>query len=222
MFQGVGQTVNVDPVTGDLFVSGVLKGKIVHDVFRVTPSTGNLTHITEIGFGDVIGGINAYDPNTKLLWIELMGAADEQDLFAIDVTTGKVVNKVKNAPNMQTFSYDSQTKLFYGIGGHNGSFVLLTFDAKTTKFNTVAKLSGFVDVDQELQAIDVKNRKLFGIVQTSASTKRDLRPLGKLLNREVNKDTFEFITINLTNGVLESRAPVLDLLAFPWSIEHLN
>jgi hypothetical protein len=49
-FVGVGEYVDVDPNTGDVFVSGhdaAVQGN--HAIFRVTPSTGHLTQLATIG-----------------------------------------------------------------------------------------------------------------------------------------------------------------------------
>jgi len=230
-FLGIGQTANVDPATGDLFVTGHTKEDESHQVYRVSPSTGKLTLIADIDYGDVFGGINAYDPVNKLLWLELAYNHTFLQLFALNVTNGKWVHKnIKNPLNLETMTFDPVTNLFYGIGLREDTAtkvvrILMTFDSKSLKFTTIAEIPGYLLIDADLGTLDVKNRKLFCVMQPGQAryiTRQDLR-LASIKQRQQKKEApFHLLTIDMISGKVEHNPDVDYDGLFPWSIEFLN
>ena len=50
-FVGVGQYCDVDPVSGDVIVTGRSPKSIQHEIYRVNPFTGKIALIAKVGDG---------------------------------------------------------------------------------------------------------------------------------------------------------------------------
>ena len=91
-FVGVGQYVDVDPVSHDVFVTGRSPTDMQHKVYRVNPTANTVTKIADVGDGtskafdrrfvpfqflmftdpiDMLGGISVLDPLNRVLWLQL-------------------------------------------------------------------------------------------------------------------------------------------------------
>jgi hypothetical protein len=160
--------------------------------------------------GDVLGGVNAYDPLRKTLWMELANNHTLQ-LFSLDVTSGKWTNvNIPNPLNLETMSYDNVTGLFYGIGlreiGQNWTRILMTFDGRTLDFETVADIPGYLMIDANMAGIDLTGRRLFCV----------LEPTKK------NEIPYQLITVDIKTGKILSNPEIPNTDLFPWSIEYYN
>jgi len=83
VFVGVGQSINIDPSSGDLFLSGRDPVDQLHHLYRYSPKTHQIKYITKIGDIDVMGGSSEYDPVAQILWLT----------YALNDTTGARRNK---------------------------------------------------------------------------------------------------------------------------------
>jgi len=207
----VGETLDFDPVSGLLYITGIDPQTKLHDILQYDPKAKTFKKLNDIGDIDVLGGIHGYDPKNKLLWLEY-GLPDNTgiDLYALDVTTGQW--KYQNTPNplnMESMNYDSQTGLMYGIGltfeNQNHTRLLLTLDSMTSKFTVIGDIPGYFIIDSDVSAIDEKNRKLFAVLQVDA-----------------DNGPFQLVTLDMMKATVEDHPNVNYPDGFPWSIEFYN
>lgn len=209
VFVGVGQTLDINPTSGVLYISGISPQDQLHVIFRYDPKSGQFDKLNEIGDGNVLGAIHAFDPNNNLLWLSYAGQ-DDIELFALDVTTGKwVFQHVPNPLNMESMTFDKETGLMYGIGltfqDQNHTRMLLTFNTKTLEWGVVGNIPGYFIIDADLAAMDEKNRKLFVVMQ---------------VNDE--KGPFQLLTLDMNTATVEAHPDVSFPTGFPWSIDFFN
>jgi len=215
-FVGVGQSVNLDPVTGDLFVSGrdpSVANK--HQIYRVSIASGALTPIASIGGEDVLDGISTYDSINKVLWIEF-ATNTTINLYGFDVTSGKLLfNIVDDAFNMETMDFDPVTGLIYGIG--------LTLKNDTYAFRTVVSLNSkngqlkqiavvdkdeYYIIDGSAGALDITNRIIYCFLQPRGS----------------DSNPFDLVGVDIRSGKVVNGSPVgcADSENCAWSMEFHN
>ncbi len=205
-YVGIGQTINVDPVSGDVFVSWF--DTTVHNIARVVPKTGALTPISTIRYNDFYTSASCFDPVNRLLWMQLLDHR-QVPLFALNVETKQwVYSNVNNTFNMQTFDFDSETGLIYGIGyvlKPEGQYarVLVSLNSSAA-FSLVGTIDGYGILNADMATIDVKNRKLYSVLQ------------------EYKHDSpFHLISVDLNTATVSTH-PEVKRETFPRSIEFIN
>jgi len=192
IFVGVGQTCNVEPNSGDVFVSGRdenIGGQ--HHILRVNPKTRTFKSISQTGFIDVLGGTSVYDPKNEILWLQFGFNNGTIDMFGFDVNTGKLVAEFPDNLNMETMSYDPLTGLIYGIGLKLNSTtyerILLTMDSKSNKFNIIATIPNFFIIMGDIGTLNVKDRLYYTLLRDSA-----------------NKEPFQLLSIRIADGAIQN------------------
>jgi hypothetical protein len=211
VFVGVGESIDIDPISGVLYLTGLdPQNSKLHDIIQYDPKSGKFTKLNEIGDISVLGGIHAFDPKNNWLWLSYGLPDDTIDLFAMDVSTGQWKHQnVSNPMNLETMNYDSQTGLMYGIGltfqDQNHTRLLLTFNTVSLKWEEVGPIPGYFIIDADLAAIDVKNRKLFAVLQV-----------------DDENGPFQLITLDMNTATVEDYPDVNFPDGFPWSIDFLN
>jgi len=169
-FIGVGESIEIDPDTGNIFVSG--RDPAVnndHHVMSINVKTKEFTSITTIGDIDVLGGASAYDPIRKIFLLTL-GISNDIDIIGIDVVNKKVAFQASNPENLETMDYDPRTGKIYGIGLHVNSVsdyyrTLLTFDVVSQNFTIVGSIPGYFIIDSCISALNTDKRTLSTILQ---------------------------------------------------------
>jgi len=167
---GIGQTIAVDPNSGVLYITGIDPNANLHDIFRYDPKNGQFTKLNDIGYFSTMNSLNAFDARNNLLWLSYIIDNDYSiPLFALNVSSGqwKYLN-VSVPMNIETMTYDSQTGLMYGIGFvEDATSLLYTFNTVSLEWKEVGPISGYLNIDLGLAAIDVINRKLFAILEVN-------------------------------------------------------
>jgi hypothetical protein len=153
-FVGAGQGLDVDPLSGDVFVFGRENQTGPHTLLRqetifltsqcrIFPSVSEYKTIATFEGIDVLGGVAAYDPIHKIFWVE--SASNTSILyFGIDVHEGDIKFTV-NADefNLETLVWDPATKLMFGLGlAGNDTFAyrtIVSLDSKTGELSLVGK-----------------------------------------------------------------------------------
>jgi len=210
LFIGVGESIDVDPTSGVLYITGLDPQSDLHDILQYDPKSGKFTKLNEIGDITVMAGIHAFDPKNNLLWLSYGLPDDSIDLFAMDVSTGQwKYQNVSNSMNMESMIYDSQTGLMYGIGltfdEQNHTRLLLTFNTVSLQWKEVGPIPGYFIIDADLGAIDEKNRKLFAVMQGNDEN-----------------GPFQLLTIDMNTATVEDHPDVNYPDGFPWSIDFFN
>jgi len=208
-FIGVGQTIDFDPNSGVLYLSGVDPVTKMHEVLQYDPKTDKFTTLNEIGDIDVLGGLHAFDPKNKILWLEY-GIDVTIDLFGLDVTTGKwKYENISNPMNMESMIYDIETGLMYGIGvifqAQNHTRLLLTLDSASLQWKVVGQIPGYYIIDANVSALDEKNRKLYAVLEV-----------------DQEDGPFQLVTLDMKTATVEDHPTVDYPNGFPWSLEFYN
>lgn len=90
-FVGVGQTVDVDQASGDVYVSGQYNLTGLHHVLRVDPATGKHKDIAQLGQLSMLGGGSTFDSAHGVLYLQYgVKATNGVDIYAVDVATGHI------------------------------------------------------------------------------------------------------------------------------------
>jgi len=97
------------------------------------------------GFIDVLGGPNAFDPNTSIQWIS-MGISNSIMILGVNVNTGQLYN-VTDTGMMETMDWDSSTNSVVGVGlqvtGRTTTQrTLVSFTSQNITDTTYANISG--------------------------------------------------------------------------------
>jgi len=216
VFIGVGQSVDVDPVTGDVFVSG--KDPSVgdkHRIYRVSVSSGKLTPIAVMGGIDVLGAASAYDPMYQVLWLQF-GTNTSINMYAFDVTNGDVLFNIDDDIfNMETMDFDPVTGLIYGIGftAKNetyGSRTVVTLNSKDGQLKQIAIVDKdqYEIIDGSATALDFTNRIIYSFLQ----------PRGN------DNNPFDLVGVDIRSGKVVNGSPVgcADPENCAWSMEFHN
>ncbi|EDQ85347.1 uncharacterized protein MONBRDRAFT_11902 [Monosiga brevicollis MX1] len=119
-FIGVGETVDVDPFSGDVFVSG-LDSNQKHNLYRVNSQTHELKKLASVGDLSVLGGCHAYDAKNEIVWIQyaVNNSGDvTTQLFGFDAHDGTIRHQIKPEGSLlvSTLSYDVRMGIMYGLG----------------------------------------------------------------------------------------------------------
>jgi len=213
-FVGVGETCDVDPSTGDVFVTGRESASGKHHILRVTPSTGKIQFIAELGNIDVLGGPSAFDPVNKIYWLQYgLNTTYEIYLFGFNVLNGKLVYQLDDVLNMETMDYDPVTGLIFGIGlkvisDTDYYRVLMTLNSKDGSFNVIAKIPNYYIINGSLGTIDPVSRTYYCILQPSSS---DTAPM-------------DLMTIDLKTANIISNPQICDssLNGCPWALNFYS
>jgi len=216
-FIGVGQNVNFDPISGDVFVSGrdpSVDDK--HRIYRVSVSSGTLTPIASFGGIDVLGGASAYDPVNQVLWLSF-GTNTSIDLYGFDVKTGKILFNIDDSTyNMETMDFDPVTGLVYGIGltAKNDSYASRTVVALNSKNGQMSQIAiidkdEFWIIDGDASGLDWTNRVLYCFLQ----------------ERGADSNPFRLVGVDMRSGKVVNGSPVAcssDGSDCAWSLEFHN
>jgi len=215
-FIGVGQSVNIDPTSGDIFVSG--RDPSVnnqHRIYRIDMATGTLTPLATVAFIDVLGASSVYDPKNKVLWL-MFGTNTSINLFGYNVTNGKLLWNINDdVYNLETMDFDPETGLIYGIGlkvinDSYASRTVVTLNSATGEFNVIAVIDKdqFWIIDGGASALDWTNRVLYCYLQP----------------RGPESNPFDLVGVDMATGKLVNGAPAActDPGACPWSLEYHN
>eukprot|EP00051_Salpingoeca_urceolata_P031321 m.11184 g.11184 ORF g.11184 m.11184 type:complete len:335 (-) comp3949_c0_seq1:245-1249(-) len=222
-FVGVGQTVDVDPESGDVFLSGRLTATGPHHLLRFDPRDGKHSSIVEIGGIDVLGGDSAYDPITKqalLMYGVNHSGVISIDFFAVDVankTIKKLPETFKNGHNLESLDYDEKTGYIYGTStkpNSSGGFERYVgyVNPAEWQFREVGSIEHYPMEYAGIAALNPKARELFLIMQEAGKTPSD--PFNLL---SVNIDTGkivrapEFCTLGVPNATMPD---------CPWTMEY--
>jgi len=170
-FVGVGQIVEVDTNSGEVYVAGrdPQKGN-QHHVVSVNPKSGAITSIVVIADGDVLGGISGFDPKNQVLWIEYATNNGQAiSLVRVDLKT-RTYATYPNPINLETMDFDPVQGVFVGIGLQVDSptsyyRVFLTLDSTTNQFRVVSKIPGYFIIRAAEGALDYVGRKYYSILQ---------------------------------------------------------
>ena len=162
-FVGVGQCVEVDPKTGDVFLTGrsaAVQG--AHELIRMVPTSGAFKRVATFQGIDVLDGASAYDAANDIMYLQLaynVSGRISIDIYAVDVATGKAQKIVEQAQTMMgTMDFDPSSNMIYGLGfdpvTHEPS--LVQFNPTAGKFTKVNDIKGYLLREGNLQSIDVK------------------------------------------------------------------
>jgi len=202
---GVGQTIDVDDASGDVFVTGSGSAG-QHLVFRITPSTGIVFAVGSLPESEnVIGGLHAYDPINELLWLEYV-ANRTFNLYGLDVDTGDLKITIPNSLSMETMVYNPMDHLFWGFGVNvsvpSGLRTLVTLDPETGKFELRDNLPEFWIIVADLSALDYKK----GVLYT-------------MLSPQGSASAYDLVGVDIHTGKVLSKPSIPDDI---WCLEFLN
>lgn len=205
---GIGQTCDVDPTTGDVFVTGRPSENLKHVLLRVTPKTGRIQTITQFGGIDVLSGGHGYDPENRVLWVQTASSTLFR-LYGLSVLNGKKLFDVEDFAYFSNMVYDPKTSKMVGAAydvGRRKHFIA-TLDSTTGKFMAKGLIKGYGTITA-LRAFDVKNRLFYCFLQ-----RFDAKA----------EDKFHMVATNVdTMKVMELPYSCSEMTNCPWSIESLN
>jgi len=202
-----GETIEVDPNSGILYITGLNPSSSLNDIFRYDPKNGQFTKLNDIGYFSVMAGLNAFDARNNLLWLSYFDIDYSFFLFALDVSSGQWKYQNVSVPmNMVTMTYDSQTGLMYGIGENDqtATRLLVTFNSVSLEFKEVGPIPGYLNNDLNLAAIDVENRKLFVVLEVEVY------------------GPWQLITLDMNTSTVSDHPDVYLFSNFPWSLDFYN
>ncbi len=216
-FVGVGQQVVVDPVSGTVYLGGLLEANGNHTIGSFNCQTEQFTLIAQINSADlaVLGGAAVFIPNPARVMIQL-GVGDKIDNFVINVATGNVT-KLGEDPEkgriLTTLAYNPSTTDVVGLGIRPNSTggierTLVRLNTTSWEYGTIGQIHGYLIESGGESAIDVSAQALTWIGQKTGASP---------------SAPFELITVSLSDAHVVS-APRLcpNDAACPWSIEYDN
>ena len=128
---GVGQAVDVDPATGDVFVTGQMASEAMHhEVFRVDFASKAMTSVAKLvaddaktgGAANIQGCTLDYKKMIEYIILPVQPAGGdgvEIHLFAVELKTGKVTHTPMDANKgtmINPIDYDGATGKIFGFG----------------------------------------------------------------------------------------------------------
>ena len=203
---GAGQSVTVDPKTGNVLISGQTAPNSPVVILKVSPDN-SVTKLYEFSPDLVVGSISGFDPKYNILYLEYIRNKTHLELHAFDGTSGRPLGIIENTVIMQTMAFDAKRQLMVGIGLEQVSETkfqrtLVSLNSKTFTLQKEHDIEGdFIIMDAIMGPIDYVNRKLYCMMSPEQS------------------QPFTFLTIDLDSGVILNKVTSPKL---PWSIEVLN
>eukprot|EP00042_Codosiga_hollandica_P048900 m.557843 g.557843 ORF g.557843 m.557843 type:complete len:331 (-) comp57762_c0_seq1:132-1124(-) len=227
-FVDVGQYVDADPVSGDVFVVGRSPSTYAHIIYRVTPSTGAIRKLASVHDGaeviEVLGGISVYDSTNEILWIQIARNDSNNiviNFYGYDGQTGFLLYIILDQLGMSTFDFDPSSGLIYGVG-YNGARTFVSFSSQTTLFTQIATIPDFIDLLSAVSAIDSVGQQLFVYMHNGTTGFADARHNirhSHMVNDE-NLPNMDLVTISLTSGSIVSRRDACSQFPdCPWNIQ---
>jgi len=137
---GYGQTIDIDPNTGDLFLSGQMGSE--QQIYRYEFATKQLNPIASITSGFVYSGASAYDSMHQVLWLTLK--PDSVYLFALNVSTGELLWKIPDVIfYLATMNYDPVTGLIYALAVNSTTptMSLIALNSTTAAMTEIGMIS---------------------------------------------------------------------------------
>eukprot|EP01129_Flabellula_baltica_P016409 TRINITY_DN8729_c0_g1_i1.p1 TRINITY_DN8729_c0_g1~~TRINITY_DN8729_c0_g1_i1.p1 ORF type:complete len:313 (+),score=51.61 TRINITY_DN8729_c0_g1_i1:14-952(+) len=181
-FVGVGETVDVDPETGDVFVSGhdpTTSGK--HHFTRYIVSSKTFDSITIVPDGDILGAPSTYDSDNKIIWTQYY-ADNNIKLYGIDVVNKIILHEIINTENLDGMNFDPETGLIYGVGLHINNKTsyyrtVLSFNPKSLKFKIINTIPGYFLMEAGAYGMNTKDHEIYCIMQPKSGTTNRLLTL---------------------------------------------
>jgi len=159
------------PNTHDILVYGADAKTRIYKIYRITPSTGVSTLITNFTYPNfVLQSIDTYDSVNELLWIQLSGNHMLQNL-AFDVNSGKLVWNITDVYGLLALNFNPVDGLIYGVASteSSGMTQLVTLDSTTGLYTVVGELLNEVTAAAGPQnaGLDYNNNVLYMYLESA-------------------------------------------------------
>jgi len=168
LLPSLGKSCNVDPTTGDVFVTGNSDHLIMDMVIlRVTPSENITKTIADIGPGEtIVGATSTYDYVNQVLWFQYWEANTVYNI-GISTSSGDILYRFNDSGySIGSFNFDPKTELVFALGiTDEETRALMTLDSTTGKLDVVATISNYTIIYEAVSGLDVAGRLLYAYFQ---------------------------------------------------------